>query len=745
VAAAQPNDRVMLDAGIYLDDVVTINKPLTIEGAGSGAVLRITKPISNSKGILVVNADLTVRKLTFEDAFVTDADGRNGAGIRHQAGRLVVDTCVFINNQNGILANANRDASVAIRRSVFFGNGAGDGYTHGIYINAVAQLTVSNSIFGGTKTGHNIKSRALKTTITDTVLDDGITGTPSYAVDLPNGGEVVLKGLRITQGQRTTNTVMLAYGAENGLHENSSLTITGSTFINQAQNSTGIYNFSPITATVSDTTFENVGVIAKGPVQMNNRSSLPLLEGGAVFSGADPNARSYFRFHNTGTAPASVSVHLRDGRDGRYLGTWRSPYIPPNAAPQYSITTLEAALGVENLPPTYTVAIETAMTGTFQHVLHRPNSGVLTSLSSCTRGVTRAGTAIGGVHTTNLQHDYPASVFIQNFGAMPASADIGMYDARTGERVAYVTSPEIPVDGDTLVPISVLEAFAGVTPAWDMAHWVLKIENDFTGALQHMIYNGAQGIVTDLTAVCALNGSSAERPPAPSIGPVFPTSGSLESALHIYNTGIVTAPFRVTIYDSPSGSRVGQWDSPPLAPRASRKFGVSTILAAAGAGPGFYRLSIESGFAGFIQHVLRHGTGASIATNLTSCDGGTTASLRDAASLRSSAGEGDELGLMILYNSGAVAAAASLDVFDARDGRALGSFTTAPVPPAGNVTLTVVDVETGLGLPANSGIAAFNIRLANGFEGTMQHLSVSTRTGAVSDMTTACAIGPNAG
>lgn len=43
--------------------------------------------------------------MTFDGAKVAVADGQNGAGIRHQAGRLVMDTCTFMNNQNGILAN----------------------------------------------------------------------------------------------------------------------------------------------------------------------------------------------------------------------------------------------------------------------------------------------------------------------------------------------------------------------------------------------------------------------------------------------------------------------------------------------------------------------------------------------------------------------------------------------------------------------------------------------------------------
>jgi hypothetical protein len=744
VAAARANDHVILDAGVYVDDVVSVDRPMTIEGAGRGATLRITKPIPNRKGILVVNADLTIRKITFEGAFVTDEDGKNGAGIRHQAGRLTVDTCVFNNNQNGILANANPDATVTIRRSSFSGNGAGDGYSHGIYINAVAHLRVSDSTFAGTKVGHNIKSRALKTTITDTVLDDGITGSASYAVDLPNGGEVVLKGLKVTQGQRTSNSSMIAFGAEKSLHENSSLTITDSTFVNRAQNSTGIYNFTGITATLRDNSFQNVGEVTKGPVRLN-KVTLPAVKEGVVFSGADSNARSYLRFHNTGTVQGSVTVRLYDGRDGRYLGAWQSPSIPPNAAPQYSITTLEAAIGAGTLPPTYSVSVETSMTGTFQHVLHRPDHGVLTNLSSCTTGTTRAGPQIAGIHTSKLDDGYPASIFIQNFGATPARADIGIYDARQGTRMGSYSSPEVPVDGEVVIPVALIEATAHVVPAWDMSHWVLKIENDFAGALQSMIINRAAGLITDMTAVCDLNGASAGRSAAPILGPIFPTSAALESMLQVHNTGQIAAPFRVTIYESASGARVGHWDGPPLASHASRKYGLSSILEAAGAKSGFYRVSVESEFPGYVQHMLRHGADTGVSINLTTCDAGPRASLRDAVSLRASVNEGEDVALLVVYNSGSVPAAAALHVFDAFDGRALGTFTTEVMPAGGTLTLTVVDIEANLGIPPNGGPGAFNVRLDDDFGGSMQQLAVSTRTGAVTDMTAVCAIGPDAG
>jgi hypothetical protein len=85
IAAAQANDNIRIAAGTYVNDFATINFPITIEGVGGIAVLEATVLIPNGKGILVTNANVTVRNLEFRNARVVD---ENGAGIRAQLGHL---------------------------------------------------------------------------------------------------------------------------------------------------------------------------------------------------------------------------------------------------------------------------------------------------------------------------------------------------------------------------------------------------------------------------------------------------------------------------------------------------------------------------------------------------------------------------------------------------------------------------------------------------------------------------------
>lgn len=501
VSAAKAGDHIILDAGVYLDDTATVNVPLIIDGAG--AVLRITKPIGNRKGILVVNADLTVNNLTFDGAQVTDNDGKNGAGIRLQDGDLTVNGCTFTNNQDGILANPNDNTTVTITRSTFTSNGAGDGYTHGIYINAVAQLTVTDSVFSSTRTGHDIKSRARKTTIRNTVLDDGVTGTSSYAIDLPNGGAAVLDGLRITQGPHTNNTVMIAYGAEGDLHPDSSLTVTNSTFINLIPTSTGVYNFTDIPAKLNGNTFQNVSMPLRG---VGKIAEAVAVRDSAIASSAQPDAQSYLRFYNAGPNPGTVEVTLYNGVSGAEVVRWTSPTIPVGAAPQYSVADIEGVLAAGNTakPAFYTATVTPQINGAFQHILYQPSAGALSNLTSCDSTTPDGTSRLMDVHASVLDGVFPSAVMVYNAGATAAAATIGVYDAATGAKIGSYKSATVPPSGQVVVPVATIEKNAQIVPALTRPQYNLAIEGDFAGTLRHLLTNVRPAIITDVTTACVL-------------------------------------------------------------------------------------------------------------------------------------------------------------------------------------------------------------------------------------------------
>ncbi len=505
VNAAKAGDRIIVDPGIYLNDTATVNASVTIEAAGAGVILRATTPLANRKGFLITNTDVTVRGLTFDGAEISKSDGNNAAGIRHQAGQLTVEDCTFNDNQNGILTNSSDTATLTIRRSVFSGNGAGDGYTHGVYANVIARLIISDSTFAGTRAGHDIKSRAKKTEITDTILDDGVNGTPSYAVDLPNGGEAVLDGLVITQGSKTSNTTMVAFGAEGSLHAPSRLTVKNSTLVNTAANSTGIYNFTSTAAELINNTFQNVGQVLRGPGEVSKTEApAAVINAGAVFA-AGTDSLSFLRFFNGGSEAARVTVKLFDGGTGKQVAAWTSPAIAPGAAPQFSIGTIEEAAGAGLArPASYTLSIETDMEGTFQHALFRSLDGTLTNLSTCDSAPPASRRTLANVHSSLLDSNYPSTVVLVNSGNAAAPASLRLLDARDGRSLGGFTTSVLPAHGQIALPIAAVEAAIGLHPDAAMFHYDLRLEGTFTGILQHLVNNRRSGVISDMSAVCAL-------------------------------------------------------------------------------------------------------------------------------------------------------------------------------------------------------------------------------------------------
>ena len=111
---------------------------------------------------------------------------RNRAAIRYEGGSLTLNNVYFHNNQDGLLGASDLAGTISINNSEFALNGAGDGKTHNLYVNDIANLTITNSYFHDAIVGHEIKSRAENTTITGSRIFDN-NSTASYSIDLPNG------------------------------------------------------------------------------------------------------------------------------------------------------------------------------------------------------------------------------------------------------------------------------------------------------------------------------------------------------------------------------------------------------------------------------------------------------------------------------------------------------------------------------------------------------------------------------
>lgn len=271
VAAARDGDTVLIQAGVYENDFPVVNSAISIVAVDGMAHLKATRAIPNGKAIMIVNDDVTLENLEFSGARVSAG---NGAGIRYQGGDMVVENCHFHDNQNGILAASSAGGTIAVDQSEFARNGSGDGYTHAIYVNKIARLSVTDSYFHDTNEGHHVKSRAMATVVEDSRLIDGVGGTSSYSVDLPNGGNALLRNNVMVQAETGGNPTLVNYGGD-GLNSGSKLVVADNVMASYMDiNATGVNNRTGITASVTGNDFYHVAKQTQGAAAVSGSTVL---------------------------------------------------------------------------------------------------------------------------------------------------------------------------------------------------------------------------------------------------------------------------------------------------------------------------------------------------------------------------------------------------------------------------------------------------------------------------------------
>ena len=236
-AIAADGDRIEIDPAIYVDCAVWRASHLTIEATRPGVI--ITRKTCMAKGIFViVGDDITVRGITFSHAAVPE---HNGAGIRALGANLTVEHSRFLNNENGILTAGPPHSAVRILDSEFRGNGKCEGAcAHGLYVGGPADLLeVENCRFSNTHISHHVKSRALRTVLIGNTITDGPTGTSSYLVDIPNGGDLLMQDNTLQKGPKSSNpATAISIGAEGATHPTRELIVRNNRFTSNLPTST---------------------------------------------------------------------------------------------------------------------------------------------------------------------------------------------------------------------------------------------------------------------------------------------------------------------------------------------------------------------------------------------------------------------------------------------------------------------------------------------------------------------------
>ncbi len=231
VVDLQPGDMVAIHPGRYVDCAVIAKNDVTVEGVGNAEQVVMANKACEGKALLVVRGEnVTIRNLTLADVRIPDD---NGAGIRGESRSILVDRVRFIGNQNGILSGTE-GGSMTIRNSLFERNGfCGGACSHGVYVGRLDLVRIENSRFFDTQQAHHIKSRAARTEVVGCDIQDGPRGTASYEVDVPNGGDVLLRGNTIVKGPGSENhTAAIMLGAEGVTHPTREIVVQDNIFRN---------------------------------------------------------------------------------------------------------------------------------------------------------------------------------------------------------------------------------------------------------------------------------------------------------------------------------------------------------------------------------------------------------------------------------------------------------------------------------------------------------------------------------
>jgi MYXO-CTERM domain-containing protein len=266
IAAAHAGDVIEVDAaGNYSGDAcVWTTDNLVIRGVNGRAKIDDTNlTVAAGKGIFVDNApNATIENFELAGAVVPD---NNGAGIRTDGGNLTVRNCYFHDNQDGILGSPTTAGqyTVTIEYSEFANNGAGDGFSHNMYIGDYGTFVLRYSYSHGAKVGQLVKTRAYNNFILYNRLTDEPGTTASYEIDIPNGGNSFVIGNLIEQSPQSQNDTIIETGAEGAKNPFQNLYVVNNTIVNDLGKGTFVVS-SGAPTTLINNIFSGGGGITNG-------------------------------------------------------------------------------------------------------------------------------------------------------------------------------------------------------------------------------------------------------------------------------------------------------------------------------------------------------------------------------------------------------------------------------------------------------------------------------------------------
>ena len=313
IGKANPGDVIEVDAASYDGDTCAwTTDNLTVRGVGGRAKIDLTNVTPNQqKGIFTISAPTaTLENFELSGAAISQNAGNNGAGIRHQGLNLTVRNCYFHDNQDGILGAplnggqaADGQGNVLVEYSEFANNGAGDGYSHNMYINHYASFTLRYSYSHGAKVGHLVKTRAYVNMIAYNRITDESGTTASYEIDIPNGGTSYVIGNLIEQSATSQNPTIVTTGEEGTTNPDQHFYFVNNTVVNDLGSGTFVNAASGTTAMIENNVFRGKGTLPTGgTTNWDDSMGDPMLVDEATF---DYHLKAGSPCIDKGTAPGT--------------------------------------------------------------------------------------------------------------------------------------------------------------------------------------------------------------------------------------------------------------------------------------------------------------------------------------------------------------------------------------------------------------------------------------------------------
>ncbi len=200
------HETITILPGTHREAVVLTANNVTIRGE-PGA--HITGAAAEGKAAIVIRGENTVIE-DLECSHIRVADG-NGACVRLEGPNLTLRRVHFHDSENGILTGQN-SGTVLIEDSLFENNGAA-GRAHNLYVGSGTLIIRNSTIVRAQGEGHGIKSRAQKTVIENSIIGS-LDGVDSRTLDIPNGGEIIIRNNVLHQGPNTANSNVIGIGLE---------------------------------------------------------------------------------------------------------------------------------------------------------------------------------------------------------------------------------------------------------------------------------------------------------------------------------------------------------------------------------------------------------------------------------------------------------------------------------------------------------------------------------------------------